>query len=208
MARKLSILAAIAALFTPALVSNAAAARPHLRQRVAGASPVAQASNRPAVGGTLIAPPATCPNQSDLADPVETQELAMRCMTNFARVHAGLQELADSSQLDLSAGEKSGDVIACNSFSHTACGREFTYWMRQAGYMSSQCWRVGENLAWGTNEAGTVGSIFQAWMRSPGHRENILGEYDQLGVSLSSGGLEGRVAAHVWAEHFGSHCEG
>lgn len=208
MARKLSILAAIAALFVPALIPNTAAARPHPRQRVAAASRVAQASDRPAPGGTLIAPAAACPNQGNLADPVQAQEMAMRCMTNFARVHAGLPELADSQPLDLSAGEKSGDVIACDSFSHTACGREFTYWMRQADYMSSQCWRVGENLAWGTNEDGTVRSIFQAWMRSPGHRENILGEYDQLGISLLSGDLEGRVAAHVWTEHFGSHCEG
>ena len=132
----------------------------------------------------------------------------MRCMTDFARREAGLVELSDAGELDSSAREKSADILRCDSFSHFACGREFSYWMRQAGYMSTQCWRVGENLAWGTNEDGTVRAIFQAWMRSPSHRENILGAYDQVGISLMTGDLEGRVATHVWTEHFGSHCEG
>ena len=55
----------------------------------------------------------------------------------------------------------------------------------------SQCWQAGENLAWGSGEDGTVRSIFRAWMRSPGHRQNILGEFDQIGVSLQVGKLDG-----------------
>jgi len=130
----------------------------------------------------------------------------MRCMTDFARIHAGLGELEDSQQLDLSAQDKAADVLGCNSFSHTACGREFTYWIRQAGYISESCWHVGENLAWGTGAYGTVRSIFQAWMRSPSHRHNILGDYEDLGLSLQVGELGGRAAADVWTAHFGSHC--
>ena len=164
-------------------------------------SPPATASS------TLIAPQAACPNQDDLVAPATAQEAAMRCMTNFARERLGLAPLADAPELDLSASAKAGDLLACDSFSHTACGRDFTYWMRETGYISETCWHAGENLAWGAGEYGAVRSIFQAWMRSPTHRRNLLGDYRQLGVSLRVGDLEGQAGTRVWAQHFGSHCE-
>ncbi|HEY0392039.1 MAG TPA: CAP domain-containing protein [Solirubrobacterales bacterium] len=155
---------------------------------------------------SLIAPATACPSQADPSASPETQQQSMRCMTDFARARAGLGPLDDDPQLDLSAQEKAADVLDCDSFSHTACGREFTYWMGQAGYISESCWHVGENLAWGTGAYGTVRSIFQAWMRSPGHRQNILGNYEDLGLRLEVGELEGHSETAVWAAHFGSHC--
>jgi len=131
----------------------------------------------------------------------------MLCMTNFARERAGLASLARAEQLDGSARSKSADVLRCNHFSHFACGREFTYWMEASGYLAVQCWRAGENLAWGAGEEGSVRSIFRAWMRSPGHRQNILGEFDQIGIGLQVGDLGGRNGIRVWTQHFGSHCE-
>jgi uncharacterized protein YkwD len=79
--------------------------------------------------------------------------------------------------------------------------------MRESGYLSTQCWRAGENLAWGTGREGTVRSTFRAWMRSPGHRQSILGDFAQVGISLEVGDLAGRRGTHVWTQHFGSHCE-
>jgi uncharacterized protein YkwD len=154
----------------------------------------------------MIAPAAACPNQANASASPEAQTQSMRCMIDFARARAGLGPLGDAPQLDLSAEEKGTDVLRCQSFSHTACGRDFTYWMRQAGYASESCWHMGENLAWGTGTYGTVRSIFQAWMRSPGHRRNILGGYEDLGLSLQLGELEGHTGAAVWSAHFGSHC--
>jgi uncharacterized protein YkwD len=182
---------------------------PRLALAVAAATALALAwaASALASSGSLIAPPAACPNQSSLVASAAIQEQSMRCMTDFARAHAGLTELSDSPQLDLSAREKSGDVLRCDSFSHTACGREFTYWIAQSGYLSDPCWHVGENLAWGTGGYGTVRSIFQAWMRSPAHRRNILGDYEELGLSRDIGELEGQSGVVVWAAHFGSHCE-
>lgn len=131
----------------------------------------------------------------------------MRCMIDFARERAGLGPLSDSPQLDASATAKDADLLACDSFSHEACGRPFSYWIQQGGYTSAPCWHIGENLAWGMAESATVRSIFRAWMRSPEHRRNILGEYAQLGLTVMTGQLEGHTAAHVWTAHFGSRCE-
>jgi uncharacterized protein YkwD len=160
----------------------------------------------PSAAASLIAPVTTCRDQTKAGSPT-AQEQAMRCMTDFARSQAGLGALADSPQLDLSAEDKGADVLRCDSFSHTACGREFTYWMQQAGYLSETCWHVGENLAWGIGAYGTVRSIFRAWMRSPEHRHNILGDYEALGLNRQVGELEGQVGTVVWTAHFGSHCE-
>lgn len=169
----------------------------------AGDGAVAQAA---VAGGDLIAPAAECP-QTSLEAPVASQERAMLCMTNYARERSGESPLEDNATLEQSARDKSHDILECDSFSHYACGREFTYWMRATGYLSSECWRAGENLAWGADEYGTVRSIFRAWMRSPTHRKNILGDYTQIGIDLRTGTLEGIDGTHVWTEHFGSHCE-
>lgn len=169
--------------------------------------PTASRASAPTDDGGLVAPASACPSQEDLAAPAAGQEQAMECMVNFARREAGLGELADAPDLAQSASDKSLDVLRCDSFSHFACGREFTYWMKETGYMSTPCWRVGENLAWGTGTYGTVRSIFVAWMRSPDHRANVLGDFDETGLSLRVGTLEGNSETRVWAEHFGSHCD-
>ena len=115
----------------------------------------------------------------------------MLCMVNFARAQPARASLEATTALAESARDKARDILDCDSFSHTACGREFTYWMRETGYISAACWRVGENLAWGTGEYGTVRSIFRAWMRSPEHRANILGDFSQTGIDLRTGTLGG-----------------
>jgi|SRR5215217_8092617 len=204
MAPRLSILLATALLLGMVSASGALGAGVGAHRIAAQPNP---ATRSVAAGGSLIAPPAACPGQEGLGIAPATQEQAMRCMTEFARLRAGLGELGDSEQLDISAAQKSADVLSCDSFSHEACGREFTYWMRQSGYMSTSCWHVAENLAWGSGEQGTVRAIFRAWMSSAEHRHNILGNYDQLGVSLASGELEGNIGTQLWTEHFGSRCE-
>lgn len=154
---------------------------------------------------SIVAPASSCP-QVRLDAAAQAQEEAMLCLTNYARDQVGLSALEAAPQLDESAADKGADVLACNSFSHTACGREFTYWMRATGYLSTECWRAGENLAWGANEYGTVASIFRAWLRSPTHRANILGDYAQIGINLQVGPLNGRKNVHVWTQHFGLQC--
>ncbi|HVV90905.1 MAG TPA: hypothetical protein VHB53_10465 [Solirubrobacterales bacterium] len=155
---------------------------------------------------SLVAPPSACPDQNDPEDSPAVQEQAMRCMTNFAREHDGLAGLGDAAGLDHSAVHRNRDMIRCDSFSHYACGRRFTYWIQRSGYLAARCWRVGENIAWGTGSDGTVRAIFVAWLHSPEHRANLLGHFSQIGIALTVGTLEGNPDAHVWTQDFGSHC--
>lgn len=207
MARGLSSIVAVLALAAMVTASSASAVGIQGHRVAAAAPPTAHRATAAAEGGELIAPLAACPGQEDVGAPATAQEQTMACMVDFARREAGLNELSSAPDLAQSASEKSLDVLNCNSFSHFACGREFTYWMKATGYMSTPCWRVGENLAWGTGEYGSVRSIFIAWMRSPDHRANVLGDFDETGLSLQVGNLEGHPETRVWAEHFGSHCD-
>ena len=154
----------------------------------------------------LVAPGAACPGQTADRATIPEQERAMLCLTNYARRASGLAGFRPSDELAASSGRKSGDIVRCDQFSHSACQRDFTFWIKRVGFIEQSCWRAGENIAWGTGSLGTVRSIFLAWMRSEGHRENILGSFRQVGIGLRVGSLEGHRGAHVWTQHFGAHC--
>lgn len=154
--------------------------------------------------GTAATPTASrvgCPGQGNGSAAAAAQERAMLCLVNRARGARGLAPLAAQGALTRAADRKSGDILRCNEFSHEACGREFTYWMSYFGYQGCS---EGENIAWGSGRLGTPISIFRAWMHSQGHRENILGDYEDIGIGLRTGSLEGFSGAHVWTQEFGS----
>ncbi len=148
---------------------------------------------------------AACPQPGPDAS-AAAQATAMLCLTNTVRAQYGEAPLAPDAQLAESAGDKTADILNCDSFSHTACGRSFSYWIWETGYVTDPCWRIGENLAWGAGTYGTTDSIFRAWMRSPTHRANILGDYTQVGIDTAVGALEGEKGARVWTAHFGNLC--
>lgn len=188
----------VAAATVGLLASTAAAANSPVA--VGGASALEQTQARQA---TLRS---NCPTGLGLEAPAPVQESAMLCLIGETREQYGLPPLVQSATLRQSAIEKGADLLRCNEFSHTACGREFSFWIRESGYMSVDCWRVGENLAWGVDDQGTVDSIFRAWMRSPTHRANILGDFEEAGIDLRVGPLGGLTGVHLWTQHFGSHC--
>lgn len=147
----------------------------------------------------LIAPPGACPDRGAGARFLEGR---MRCLTNFARTAAGVPPLRADGGLYRAAGHKDGDILNCDEFSHEACGRQFTYWIDRY----TDCRAAAENIAWGTGSLGGVRAIFRAWMHSPGHRENILGPYEEIGIAVRVGNLEGTPRARVWTQDFGASC--
>jgi uncharacterized protein YkwD len=151
-----------------------------------------------------MAPTAVCPGQTVEGMSAEEQVSVMFCMTNYARSVNGLSPVAQNKQLGRAAEQKSTDIVGCNEFSHEACGRPFTFWDKKYGYLKG-CWKAGENIAWGTGQYSSVGSIFEAWLQSPEHHENILGPYNEIGIGVRVGNLEGNEEAAVWTQDFGSH---
>jgi uncharacterized protein YkwD len=86
-----------------------------------------------------------------------------------ARAAVSLQPLATEQRLTIAAQAHAEDMSDNNYFSHTDnSGGSVADRVDDTGY--DWCW-VGENIAYGYS---TQGSVFQAWMNSPGHKANML----------------------------------
>lgn len=154
----------------------------------------------------LIAPESVCPNQTKTTTTSKQKLDAMFCMANYARVKSGARKLKRNSKLDWSAKEKSDEILRCQQFSHTACGRKFEYWILRAKY-PKRCYSIAENIAWGSSYLGNVRNIFIAWMKSPPHRKALLNKsYKDSGIGITKGKLLGYSGAAVWTQHFGKNC--
>lgn len=99
-------------------------------------------------------------------------EAAVRQEINQQRTKYGLQPLENNEKLAQVARRYSRQMAEKNFFSHTgADGSTLTQRIR-AGRISY--WVVGENLFKSTNVRQPVPIAVKGWMKSPGHRENIL----------------------------------
>ena len=111
-------------------------------------------------------------------------------MTNAERTKRGLRPLRENAKLRSAALAHSSDMVRGGYFAHTAPdGDTFVDRILGAGYARrNDRWTLGENLAWGTNGLETARAIHSAWMRSSGHRANILKPaYRQLGIGVRIG---------------------
>ena len=119
--------------------------------------------------------------------------------TNIQREKNGLPLIAENSLLDGSAQKKVQDMFAKQYFEHISPqGLDVSDLAEDAGYKFIE---IGENLALGNflNDEALV----QAWMDSPGHRENILNSnYREIGVAVLKGTYQGKT---TWmaVQHFG-----
>lgn len=101
---------------------------------------------------------------------------------NRERAARGLRPLRLNGRLSLAAMDRAGDMFRHRYFDHVAPdGTEPFVWMTRRGYRYRA---AGENLAVGYRGSGVV----SGWMRSPGHRANVLGaEFDEVGLAVVPG---------------------
>ena len=115
---------------------------------------------------------------------------------NQSRVANGLNPLSASSTLNRSAQMKANDMTKNDYWAHESpSGVQPWYWFDSAGYSYAA---AGENLAYGFS-TGT--DVTTAWMNSPTHKANILGDYTEVGFGISSspsyqGGENTVIVAH------------
>lgn len=102
---------------------------------------------------------------------------------NQERGRAGLPALRMSPQLSQAAQAHACDSAKANRMSHTGTdGSNFGQRIIRAGYNYRS---ATENVALGFPEPGQV---VRAWMRSPGHRQNILARRpNELGLGVVRG---------------------
>ncbi|MFC4065867.1 CAP domain-containing protein [Actinoplanes subglobosus] len=121
----------------------------------------------PATAGvlTMIATPAE-------AAPAKASEQALQTevnrLTNVERTKHGCAALKVNTQLTTAARGHSTYMAKTGTFSHTGSGgSSFVARAKATGYGQPSA----ENIAWGFT---TAASVVDGWMKSPGHRANIL----------------------------------
>ncbi|QFG01150.1 hypothetical protein PB01_08795 [Psychrobacillus glaciei] len=128
-------------------------------------------------------------NNQEVKVPAAVQEVVD--LTNKERAKEGLKALQIEVKLTQSAQAKSQDMKDRNYFDHTSptYGSPFDQ-MKSLGITYSS---AGENIAMGQRSAAEV---VDAWMKSPGHRANIMNpSFTQIGVGLSDSGF-------YWTQQF------
>lgn len=114
---------------------------------------------------------------------------------NRERARSGLTPLAVDPRLEAAASRHAADMANRRTMSHKGGDRSSPFQRMQAeGYRYG---RAAENIAAGTF---TLETLMRAWMRSPGHRRNILGPYSHVGASfaIDNGGIS------YWCVTFGT----
>ncbi len=117
-------------------------------------------------------------------------------LVNEERRRAGQSRLDTDPLLGEAARAHSADMAKRNYYSHVS-PEGTTVGDRVVVVAGDAFAAVGENIAWGQENPIQV---VTAWMRSPGHRANILHtSYTHLGVGVATA----RRGALVWTQNFG-----
>lgn len=119
--------------------------------------------------------------------------------TNSYRIQNGLAPLSSNSMLNTSAQNKAQHMIDNDYWAHVAPdGTQPWYFFTQAGYNYAA---AGENLAYGFD---TSQSTVDAWMASPSHRANLLGNYIDVGFGIANGSNYQGGQNTVIVAHYGT----
>jgi uncharacterized protein YkwD len=112
-----------------------------------------------------------------------------------------MRRLGRPASLGRAATLKGRKVASCRDFSHTPCGADPTAPLRAAGYRYST---FGENLFLGSWGKVSARDAVAAWLRSPGHRANVLRPgFRHLGSALvRARGMGGDGDGALWITAF------
>ena len=148
-----------------------------------------------------LAPAGTCRGENDTQASLPAQARAIDCLVNWARAQDKRGRLKPRPALRKAAALKGRIVASCGQFSHTPCGTGMSAAVAETGYRFVL---FGENLFAGPWGRVRPREVVSAWLRSPPHRENLLGyRFRDFGVAPARAhGLLGPGDAVVWTAAF------
>ncbi|HEY3021172.1 MAG TPA: CAP domain-containing protein [Solirubrobacteraceae bacterium] len=166
---------------------------------VLAAPATALAAGRPCPGGDAL------PTSANLAK----ARHSTLCLLNHQRALHGLRRLRPSGKLRSAAQAYSWAMVRNDFFDHVSPGGSTLLGrVRKTAYLSSaRGWALGENIAWGAGRLATPRQTMRAWMRSAGHRHNILTRrFTEIGIGIAPGApvrLPAGLAAATYTTDFG-----
>lgn len=140
------------------------------------------------VENTLFPSPLEGPDRNLSSNNLYADEIIV--LTNKERTDFGENELKTNELLNNAARDKLDNMFDNQYFEHVSPidGKDISNYVIDVGYEYSY---IGENLAMGDFEDEQ--EMVNAWMNSPGHRENILNKnYTEIGVAVAKGYINDR----------------
>ena len=129
---------------------------------------------------------------TEIETPDDSYAVQVLNLVNAERAKLGLDALTYDSVLTRAADTRAVEIKSL--FSHTRPdGRSCFTVLDEVGYSYL---KAGENIAYGQQ---TPKEVMTAWMNSDGHRANILGDYDYIGIGVYEKG-----GVIYWSQMFAS----
>jgi uncharacterized protein YkwD len=148
---------------------------------------------------TIVSAPPPLKSEKESPSPILTQSGTIR-WTNINRRNHGLPDLKENKKLDEAAMKKAKDILEKQYFDHVSPSGKGPQDLAED--VKYDYITIGENLAMG-NFANDQ-ELLEAWMESPGHRENILRQgFSQIGVAVIEGKYENKKT-WVAVQEFGT----
>lgn len=127
---------------------------------------------------------------------LNASERSLLAAVNSVRAAQGLPKLRVDPALQRVARSYSTTLLRSGQFTHGDMGR------RLAGSGARGPF-FGENLAWGTGPYASARTIVGNWMRSPGHRANLLRRgWTRIGIGAVTGTFRGYPGATMVTADF------
>ncbi|OAB30350.1 Uncharacterized conserved protein YkwD, contains CAP (CSP/antigen 5/PR1) domain [Flavobacterium fryxellicola] len=111
-------------------------------------------------------------------------ELETMDLINAHRVSVGLNRLEKINHMSYKSEEHDNYMIANNVVNHNDFAARSENIMKTLGAKS-----VSENIAYNFN---TPQAVLNAWLSSPGHKENIEGNFTHFGIAIKENPVNGR----------------
>ena len=142
-------------------------------------------------------PRAVAPPRREKPDSTEPSDLIGQVVEahNARRAEAGLPPLVESPRLEQAAEVQARDMAGRRKMSHRGADGSSPFdRMKRQGYSFRT---AAENVAYGFDD---VESVMRGWMKSAGHKRNILGNFSEIGVSRATA----TDGASYWCVTFGT----
>ncbi|HOX47245.1 MAG TPA: CAP domain-containing protein [Myxococcota bacterium] len=155
--------------------------------------PLALAARSAALALLLGLTALACGGQEDgvvLAD----MEAQTHALINAERQAQGLPALAWEALIADAARGHSRDMSSGQvEFGHDGFDARVDALAEQLPWSSA-----GENVAWNQGYPDPAAQAVEGWMDSPGHRENILGDYDRTGIGIAGDATDGYYFTQIF----------
>jgi uncharacterized protein YkwD len=146
----------------------------------------------------VVTPPSTVastpPERSESPSATDPLVAAVIEAHNRERAMEKKPPLRSNARLEAAARAQARDMAEHDKLSHE--GSDGSTPSRRIERQEYHGRRIGENLAEGQE---TVVEVMRGWMKSPHHRENILGDFDEIGVARASA----KDGTSYWCVDFG-----